>query len=250
MPGFICNASVLRTLPIFSSLADADLAQMLPYVQHRRFPPRSLIMRAGEVADGLYVILSGQVRVALTDPQGRESIVSMLGPQDFFGELGLVDGGRRTADVHSQGTCEVLFVPRRALLDCLRRDPGTALSMLCTIVGRLSDAYRKIQRLALMNVHARVAQVLLETSRETNGEWRVDTGAEQIAAMVGASREMVSRVVGDMIRRGLVRRHKRKLIVLDRVLLGEQQSGTDLASTPLREGMQGSSNRCLSEALA
>jgi CRP/FNR family transcriptional regulator, cyclic AMP receptor protein len=93
--------------------------------------------------------------------------------------------------------------------------------VLRTVTRRLAEAHQKIGNLALVNVYGRVARVLLEEGHEANGEWLVEPGAEQIAAMVGASREMVSRVVKDMINRGLVRRHKRKLIVIDRPLLLE-----------------------------
>jgi len=93
--------------------------------------------------------------------------------------------------------------------------------LLRTVTRRLADAHQKIGNLALVNVYGRVARVLLEEGHEANGEWHVEPGAEQIAAMVGASREMVSRVVKDMINRGIVRRYKRKLIVMDRQLLLE-----------------------------
>jgi CRP-like cAMP-binding protein len=110
----------------------------------------------------------------------------------------------------------VLFVPRRTLIECAEQNPGAAMAMLRVVIDRLDQAHRKMATLALTDVYGRVANVLLESSCESEGEWHVQAGSEQIAAMVGASREMVSRVVKDMIRRGAVRRHKRKLIVVDR----------------------------------
>jgi CRP/FNR family cyclic AMP-dependent transcriptional regulator len=98
--------------------------------------------------------------------------------------------------------------------------------VLRSTLERLTDAHRKIEGLAMMTVYGRVARVLLENGHETNCEWRVELGTEQIAAMVGASREMVSRVLKEMSETGTIRRDKRKLIVLDRsaVAAGERRT--------------------------
>jgi CRP/FNR family cyclic AMP-dependent transcriptional regulator len=88
--------------------------------------------------------------------------------------------------------------------------------MLRNVVGRLREADRKIASLALMDVNGRVARLLIELAKDVNGVWVVDTGSEEIARMVGASREMVSRVLKEMREEGLISRDKRKIIVLDR----------------------------------
>jgi CRP/FNR family cyclic AMP-dependent transcriptional regulator len=214
-----CSAQLLRSLPPFSSLSDAQFAAVLPSIQHRTYAARSWILRSGENSDGLYVILSGHVQVVLDDGEGHELIAAAIGPNEFFGEAGLIDGGPRAASVQSQEACEVLYIPRKTILELLQHNADAAVMVLRTVIDRLSDAQLKMASLALTDVYGRVARVLLESSRETDGEWLVQAGSEQIAAMVGASREMVSRVVKDMIRRGAVKRHKRKLIVLDRRLL-------------------------------
>jgi CRP/FNR family cyclic AMP-dependent transcriptional regulator len=216
------NSEVVKGLPLFSSLAGPELAALLPSVQRRSYPARSIILRGGEPADGLYGILSGRVRVLIGDGEGHELIVSVLGPDEFFGELGLIDGGPRVASVQSQEPCEVLHVPRKTILECLQHNPAVAIAMLRTVIDRLQDAHRRIERLALMDVYARVAGLLIESAREANGEWLVEAGSEQIGAMVGASREMVSRVIKDMIEKGFVRRRKRKLIVLNRASLADR----------------------------
>ena len=222
MRRIFCNSSTLKGVPLFSTLNDAEVGAMLPLMQQRSYRPRACILRAGEVADGLYVILTGHVRVLVDDGEGHQAILSVLGPNEFFGEVGLLDAGPRFTNVHAQQQCEILYVPRNLLFEWLERDRAAALSMLRTVTARLADAQQKIVSLALMDVYGRVARLLLDHSRDTNGEWLVQAGSEQIAAMVGASREMVSRVVKDMIVRGVVRRHKRKLIVLDRSSLSER----------------------------
>jgi CRP/FNR family cyclic AMP-dependent transcriptional regulator len=89
-------------------------------------------------------------------------------------------------------------------------------------VGRLREADRKIAGLALMDVHGRVARLLMDLARDVNGMWIVDTGSEEMARMVGASREMVSRVLKEMRDGGLIRRDKRKIIILDRASMDQR----------------------------
>jgi CRP/FNR family cyclic AMP-dependent transcriptional regulator len=226
MSRIFCSQSTLRNVPLFSNVSDQQLATLVPALQHRTYRPRAVILRAGEIADGLYIVLSGHVRVLLDDGEGHQAIVALIGPNEFFGEVGLLDSGPRFTNVCAHQACELLYLPRKSLMDWLESDAGAALAMLRTVTGRLAEAQRKIGNLALMDVYGRVARLLLETARDSNGEWLVQAGSEQIAAMVGASREMVSRVVKDMITRGVVRRHKRKLIVLDRASLLTRTSRT------------------------
>jgi CRP/FNR family cyclic AMP-dependent transcriptional regulator len=218
------NPHVLRSFALFSALTDAQFGTLLAALQHRSFPARTRIIRAGEPADGLYVLMAGRVKVIFHDGNGRELIATCVGPNEFFGEVGLLDGRSRAASVDAQEPCETLFVPRRILLDCVEHNAAAAMSMLRTVTDRLDEAYCKMAGLALSDVYGRVARALLDTGHEVNGEWLVEIGSEQVAAMVGASREMVSRVVKDMIGKGLVRRFKRKLIVVDRLSLAHRTS--------------------------
>jgi CRP/FNR family cyclic AMP-dependent transcriptional regulator len=220
-----CNASTVRNLPFFSTLTDAELREVLQGVQHRTYPPRSLIVRSGDVADGLGFVLSGCVHVLLGNGHGREVIVAVLGPNDFFGESGLLQGGPRLEDVQSHTACDILYVPRKTLLDCLQRNPAAAMFFGRALADRLAAAHLKIGSLAFADVYCRVAHVLLENSREQGNEWLVEPGSELIASMVGASREMVSRVVKNMIEHGIARRYKRKLIIVDRGALVHRVTG-------------------------
>jgi CRP/FNR family cyclic AMP-dependent transcriptional regulator len=177
------------------------------------------VVAAGEVPDGLYILLSGRVRVIHEDADGRTLIASELGPSEFFGEMGLIDSTPCPASIRAMERCELVWVPQKTLIECLSDNAAAALGMLRIALERLCAAHAKMANLALMTVYGRVAGVLLENGRDANGDWLVETGSEQIAAMVGSSREMVSRVLKSMILKGAIRRHKRKLIVLDRSAL-------------------------------
>jgi CRP/FNR family cyclic AMP-dependent transcriptional regulator len=221
MIDFDSNPDALRKLPLFSALTASQLTWVAAAIKHRTYPAGACIVPAGETPDGLYVILSGRVRVVHEDDEGHALIAACLEPHEFFGEMGLIDSSSCPASIRAVDRCETIWIPRKIFIECIEDNAAAALCMLRCSLERLCAAHYKMANLALMNVFGRVARVLLENGHQANGEWLVDIGSEQIAAMVGASREMVSRVVKSMIVKGAVRRHKRKLIVLDRGALAE-----------------------------
>ena len=110
-------------------------------------------------------------------------------------------------------------------MSCFRNHFDAAALMLRLVVSRLREADHKIASLALLDVHGRVARLLIELAKDVNGVWVVDTGSEEIARMVGASREMVSRVLKNMIEQGVIKRDKRKIVVLDRASMQRETTG-------------------------
>lgn len=213
------DPGLLRKLPPFSWFTDTQLTWALPLTERRSYSARTPIIKSGDKAEGLFLLLSGRVRLVHQDGEGHELVAEILREQDFFGELGLFDGADCPLTVETETACEVVFVPRKVVLECLEDNARASLCMLRTTVSRLCATHHKLGKVALTSVRERVAAVLLENGSEADGEWRVEVGAEQIAAMVGASREMVSRVVKSLIEKGVVRRLRRRLIVTDREAL-------------------------------
>jgi CRP/FNR family cyclic AMP-dependent transcriptional regulator len=213
------SAEILSTLPLLSSLSDGEISALLHTAKRRAFPRRTTVLRAGEAPDGLYIVISGRVRLMHQDQDGHALIAETFGPGELFGEMGLIDATACPASVVTAEECDVVFIPRDAAVEFLNTSAAAALSMLRTTLDRLCKAHRQMASLALTKVYGRVAQVLAANGHELSGEWHVDVGSEQIAAMVGASREMVSRVLRCMIEKRVVRRFKRKLIVMDREAL-------------------------------
>jgi len=215
MTNLTVNPTILRTVPLFSLLSDHQLATLFPAIQHRTYPRHAHILRAGEKADALYIILAGRAKVVIDDGEGREVTLSIIGATDFFGEMSLIDDKPRSASVEAVERCEVLYMSKAAFMTCLQDNFELAMLILRAVVSRLREADRKIASLALMDVHGRVARLIMELARKVGDHWVVDTGSEEMARMVGASREMVSRVLKEMRESGLVRRDKRRIIVLD-----------------------------------
>ena len=222
MTNLAVNPTILKTVPPFSLFSDHQLAVLFPAIQHRSYPRHSFMLRAGERSDALYVILSGRAKIVIDDGEGREVTLTTIGPSEFFGEMSLIDEKPRSASVEALEPCEVLYISKPAFMSCLKDNFDAAMLILKSVVGRLREADRKIASLALMDVHGRVARLIMDLAKESNGNWIVDTGSEEMARMVGASREMVSRVLKDMRDSGLIRRDKRKIIVLDRASMDQR----------------------------
>ena len=219
MRSLAVTTTMLRTLPLLSRFSDAELGQLMPRLQHRSYPRHTSIVRAGEKSDALYIIVSGKAKVVIEDERGREATLATLGSGEIFGELSFIDEKPRSASIVGLEHCEVLYIPRAAFAQCLMSNFDASLYLLTYVIRRLRQANEKIASLALMDVRGRVARVFLDFAHDVDGQSIVDIGSEEIARMVGASREMVSRVIKGMIEARLVRRDKRKIIVLDRAAL-------------------------------
>ncbi len=209
----------LKKLPPFSWFEEPQLSRALSAVQRREYASRVVIQQAGSTADGLYLLLAGRVQIVHHNAEGREFIAGTVGPHDFFGELGLFEGEKCIASIRSSQPCQVLYIPRPMVLLCLSTIDHAAMFMLQKVATRLGTCHRKLAEIALTNVYQRIARAMIENTSEAEREAILPFGAEELARRVGASREMVSRVVRGMVDQGLVRRHKKQLLVLNRQAL-------------------------------
>jgi len=225
---FVLNPQILKNVPLFSTFSDQQLSALVNYVQHRSYPRGSFIIRAGEETESLYIILSGRVKVLIPDEEGHEVILSMMGPYEFFGEMGVLDDQPRSASVETLESCEVLRLSRGGFISCLKDNIDLAMLIIRNLVRRLREADRKIESLALIDVYGRVARLIIEMAEEIDGKWVVQRAPpkQEIARMIGASREMVSRVVKDLHHKGLIRAEKRKIVILDRHSMSKRASTT------------------------
>jgi CRP/FNR family cyclic AMP-dependent transcriptional regulator len=223
---FALNPQILKRVPLFSTFSEQQLNAVLAYVQHRRYPRNALIVRAGDETDALYIILSGRVKVLMQDDEGHEVILSIMGSHEFFGEMGLLDDQPRSANVETLEPCEMLRLSKAGFVTCMKDNFDLAMRIIRNLVKRLRDADRKIESLALIDVYGRVARLLIDLAEEIDGKWVVQHAPpkQEIARMIGASREMVSRVVKDLQEKGLIRAERRKILLLDRQTMGERST--------------------------
>jgi CRP/FNR family cyclic AMP-dependent transcriptional regulator len=209
------NPLVLRNLPLFSGLDDAELEKLSKVASRKRVERGASVVRAGEVTDSLYILLSGRAKVTNTDEEGREIILAWLGPSEFFGEMGLLDGSPRSANVVAAEACELMFLSKDAFQRCLQDNFQVAQKLMKILVQRLREADRKIESLALLDVYGRVARLLLDMSEEVDGlrVVRKKISKQDMAKMIGASREMVSKVMRDLEIRGYIRYDDDRLVI-------------------------------------
>lgn len=192
---------------MFACLSEVELEQLARMAVPRKAARHATIARAGESTDSLFVIVSGSAKVLSRDEEGREVILTLLGAGECFGEMGLIDGSPRSADVITDEACELLMIAKRDFLAALADNFDLCLNIMRSLVLRLREANRKIESLALMDVYGRVAKLLLDFSVDENGRRviRRKISKQDMAKMVGASREMVSRVMKDLEGSGYIR---------------------------------------------
>lgn len=189
-------------------LDQEELGKLSKVTGRRRAGRGEFIVRAGDPADSLFILISGTAKVLNSDEEGREVILAVLGAGEFFGEMGLIDGSERSADVVAQENCELLVISRADLHRCMQDNFQVALKVMQILVQRLREADSKIESLALLDVYGRVARLLLEMSTlDENGRRVVNRKItkQEMARMIGASREMVSKVVRNLEKSGYIR---------------------------------------------
>ncbi len=208
---------VLRGVPLFASLPEQELQAFAPLMRERRVARGGVILMQGDPGDALYLIAGGQVKVVLIGEDGREVILSVLGPGSFFGEMSLLDNEPRSAHVVAMEDAVLLQLRRDDFQARLRSSPDVAISLLRELSRRLRRADDTIGSLALRDVNGRIAHLLLELADEEGGDRiaRRLTHAT-IAQMVGASRETVSRTLRALANAGILRVSRREIVLLNR----------------------------------
>ena len=215
------STAVLRSVPLFASFSEEPLRMLTTVVTRRSVTRSTIIMAAGDPTDSLYIILSGRLKVMRSDEDGKEVILSILGPGEFFGEMGLIDDAPRSASVVAIEACELLAINRRDFKKCLADNFEMAMAVMRGLVRRLREADRKIGSLALLDVYGRVARLLLDMSETVDGQKMVTKRLpkQDIAKMIGASREMVSRVMKDLQMGGYIEMRGSTIVLRDTILL-------------------------------
>jgi CRP/FNR family cyclic AMP-dependent transcriptional regulator len=220
----VAQASVstllLRNVPLFSVLPESQLSLLTSLVGRKSFPRGTTIISAGDTTDSLFVIISGRLKVMMSDDEGREVILAMLNAGEFFGEMGLIDDHPRSATVVALEPCELLSLSKRDFMKSLEDNFELAMTVMRGLVRRLREADKKIGTLALMDVYGRVARLLLEMAETVDGQKIVTRklAKQDIAKMIGASREMVSRVMKDLQEGGYIEVQGNTILIRDSIL--------------------------------
>ena len=197
-----------------NEIGDPMVRELALRGQVRAFPKNAVIINEGDRGDSLYVILTGKVKVYVSDDDGREMILDTYSPGDYVGEMAL-DGRPRSASVMTLEPTTCSVVTRDELRSAISANPDVAMGLIATLIDRARIATDNVKNLALMDVYGRVARLLLSLAKEDGGKLVVPERMTQqdIADRVGASRDMISRIFKDLTIGGYVTIENRTITI-------------------------------------
>lgn len=208
----------LKTFALFQGLPDDVLLRVAAVAGMRRYPRGHHVLEAGDEGDHVYFVLTGSAKVMVSGDGGRDAILGLLGRGSVFGEMAMFGAQPRSASVVTAEPSDLVQIPVGDFRRLMQENFDLAWRVMCLLADRLREADRKIESLSLRDVHARVEELLREMSEPAEGGSFVATRItkQDIARMVGASREMVSRVMRDLGRDGIVEERPDGIFLYDR----------------------------------
>ena len=226
-------AHILRQAAVFGELPAPLLDELVALTVSSRFAAGSTVIRAGDPADALYVVSTGELRVA-TPPTagGHETVHALLGPGSLFGELALLDGAARSASVVAVRDSLLLRLPRPRFLALLRSRPELAVALIAALVGRVRHLSRRVEEDATLDGRTRLARLLLRAADEAaaSGEDRVELRQHLPQAVLGGalglSRQTVNRLLQGLQDAGVIEVHRARITVSRRAQLRALASDT------------------------
>ncbi len=191
----------LSDISLLSDLDPQDLAALEDAATNRFYKKNSIVVTQGDESDSLYAIVSGSVRVYVSDDEGREVTLNTLYPGDSFGELALLSDQARSASILTLEDSRFSVISKENFLGCMSHNPQISWHIISTLIERVVDLTEDVSSLALLDVYGRVRRLLLKETYEQDGKVHTRRMTHQaIATRVGSSREMVSKIISDLSR--------------------------------------------------
>lgn len=212
----------LAKVPFFQGLSKHEYSAIAATMIQKPFSDRETIVYEDDKENNnFFIIVSGKVNVVVVTTEGKQAILATLQHGDFFGEMTLLDGEPRSASVIAASDGEILVLYRNSLMDILHKYPQITIQMLITLSRRLRRTNRQINTLSMMSVYGRIADAILQLSREQGkriGDMVVISNPptqQEIAEMTGTSRETVSRILSQLRKKHYITMNRRRLVVLN-----------------------------------
>jgi len=212
------RTEALRGIPLFSTLGEAELEEIAGLLIDRKFPKDAIVFEEGSLGDYMYVIRDGQVKVTKMSEDGREKILEMLGPGAFFGEMALMDREPRSASVKTVRPCVLLALSRQDFLGLLRLNPEISMGIIRELARRLRETDEQVRGLLFERVEGRTRRILQRMATEPvegdPGHKSTPTIThQQLADLVGTSRETITRVVKELKDSGWLSQEGKRYLV-------------------------------------
>jgi CRP/FNR family transcriptional regulator, cyclic AMP receptor protein len=210
---------MLKNVSLFEGLSQSQLDRLTERAVTRSYPKGAIVISEGDEAGTLFILSQGSVKVYLSDEAGREVILSTLGPGEYFGELALLDDTPRSASVATCEPCKLMLVQKSALRELIVSEPETSLQMLRGLATRIRRLTDNVRTLALLDVFGRLVHTLEELSVEKDGIRVIEQRLTQqdLASRIGASREMVSRILTDLTRGGYISLEDKRMVIRKKI---------------------------------
>ncbi len=212
---------LLAQVPLFAALTPEELRSLGVLLRRRRYAAGEVIFHEGDAGTALYIIENGEVKIVLGSAEGKEVVLGLLGPGDFFGELALLDGEPRSANAVAREACALLLISREDFLRFLVDQPRVAVSLLAVLSGRLRRTDQLVHDAAFLDVRSRFIRVLLnlvQTRGQAGPRGIVITSRltqTDLANMVGATRESINKWLRYYEAQGLVHHQRGRLTVVN-----------------------------------
>jgi CRP-like cAMP-binding protein len=219
---------ILRRAGIFQGVDPEAVEALAKEFKTVEAPRGATLFSEGDPGDSLYIVLAGKVKLGRRSPDGRENLVAVMGPSDQFGELSLFDPGPRTATATVVTDARMAILPKEALVAWVKDRPEIAMQLLRVLGRRLRRTNTMLADLIFVDVPGRVAKQLLQLAQRfgslEGGQLRVthDLTQEELAQLVGASRETVNKALADFASRGWLRLEGKSVVILDRERLAKR----------------------------
>ena len=215
------DEEVIRRAPLFTALDDAAAATLRESMTQVKVSKGHTLFKEGDAGDRLFVVVEGKLKLGTSSGDGRENLLSILGPGDMFGELSLFDPGPRTATATAVTDSRVLALANDQVIGWVTAHPQVSLQLLKRLARRLRRTNEVLADLVFADVPGRVAKAIMDlgerfgTKKDDGLHVNHELTQEELAQLVGASRETVNKALADFAGRGWVRLEPRAVVVLD-----------------------------------
>jgi CRP/FNR family cyclic AMP-dependent transcriptional regulator len=201
---------MLERVSLFQTLSKNEVAELEAIIQERSVAKNTLVITEGDETDCLYIMVKGKAHALRSDKSGRQFIVERFGPLDYFGEMSFFDRCARCATVITKEKCTLKILPRKAFSDFADRHPKIYTNVIHALLEKLRKATRQIEELVFLDVYGRLARVLIE-NQNANGIIEEKLTQQELADMVGSTRETVNRIFNELVAGGYITREKGRI---------------------------------------
>ena len=203
---------MLERISLFSNLSIQEIAELETLGQERSVSKNSIVINEGDETDSLYIVLKGKAHALRSDESGRQFIVNRFGPFDYFGEMSIFDRSARCATVITREKCTLMVLPRKAFLEFAARHHEVYQNLIKALLEKLRRATQQIEELAFLDVYGRLARFLIE-NQNAEGVIEEKLTQQELADMVGSSRETVNRIFNELVGGGYIEKEKGRIVV-------------------------------------